>query len=134
MKHIFTLILCMILALAMPCTVFSESSDPEMTPDVYEVCNGLPYHDMISRGIGNVYLADGTHYITNGSCWQCSGCNLVMVTEGDIIFGQMTTIGRWATYMFNEPINNYGCTIRIPNSYGYSSSTSMNGYRFSLAG
>lgn len=104
-----------------------------VVPLAHEVCGGLTYHKMVATGWGSVYLADGSCFINNGSAWQCANCKRVMVTEGDIILGEMTTIGRWATMSCDYTVSRYGVYINIPESYGTCSSNSMSGYKFFLA-
>ncbi len=101
-------------------------------PLAVEVRGGLTYHRMLSSGTGFVDLADGTSYIVGGAAWQCSNCNLVMVTEGDYYNGTMTTIGKWATLPFDEKISLNGVIIDTPANYGVCNSSTMNGYKFFL--
>lgn len=97
-----------------------------------EVCGGLPYHDMRSRGFGTVILSDGSTYLLSQSCWQCSNCDLVMVTEGDITLGQMGVIGKYAIKNWQGDINYGGCIMNNPDFYGYCGTNSLSGYKFGL--
>mgnify|MGYP005771102215 CR=1 FL=1 len=108
---------------------------------VYEVCGGLPYHDLKANGVGDVYLADGSRYITSGAALVCENCSLVMVTEGDLWWNGiegtdpvMSTIGKWAQTdnYGNVSISTVAIIIYIPKTYGYCGDSEMNGYRFSL--
>lgn len=93
-----------------------------------EVCNGLPYHAMRSKGFGRVTLANESIYIRSGACFQCSGCNRVMVTEGDPLKGYQ--IGKYAWVDYYYSINDGGANIDIPQAYGVWYSSTMNGYKF----
>lgn len=106
-------------------------SDNTIQPMAYEVCGGLSYHKMMSTGIGFADV-NGSRYITGGAAWQCSNCKLVMVTEGDYYYGQMTTIGKWATMYADEKVSGTGVYILVPSAYGYCASSSMDGYKFFL--
>lgn len=99
---------------------------------VNEVCGGLPYHKMIARGTGTVYLSNGSLYLKNKPCWQCANCNLVMVTEGDIYLGEMSVIGKWAICPWPEPLTSLFVIIQPPSSTGTCNSNKMNGYKFFL--
>lgn len=111
-------------------TVICAKSTQEVMPTAQEVCSGLPYHDMRARGWGTVHNPDGTYYITSGPCWQCVNCYTVMVTQGDIWYGQMQSIGKYAVVHWREPITNTGCVIQRAEYYGQTSANSLNGYRF----
>lgn len=110
----------------------SEPVSESISPHVYEVCAGLPYHKMISSGWGTVFKSDGSSYIRMGCAWQCSNCGVVMVTEGDLYYWGMSTIGKYATLHNQEPINNNGCQIYGADYYGYTSNNYLNGYKFFL--
>lgn len=112
----------------------NENSKNTIEPFAHEVCGGLPYHKMVSRGWGAVYKADGSVYIDGGCTWQCPNCGLVMVTEGDLYYWGMDVIGKYATLHNQEPTNINGCVIYGADYYGYTSSTSLDGYRFFLGG
>lgn len=112
--------------------VILENGIENSQPRVATVCGNLSYHKMISSGIGHVYYEDGSRYIYYGAAWQCENCNLVMVTEGDYLLGEMTTIGKWATMGYDYKINSYGVTIIGASSYGTCNSNTMNGYKFYL--
>lgn len=112
-------------------TKMQSVGDEEISPAAHEVCAGLPYHDMRSRGWGTVYK-NGEYYIKSGACWQCVNCYTVMVTEGDIWYGQMQTIGKYATLPWGEPITYTGCVIETAAYYGQTSSNSLSGYRFGI--
>lgn len=109
-----------------------ECHSDGVAPCYATVCGNNSYHKMMSSGIGHVYLSNGTKYINYGAAWQCSNCDLVMVTEGDYYYGQMSTIGKWATAQYDETINQNGVVIIGPSSYGSCNSTSMSGYKFYL--
>lgn len=96
------------------------------------VCGTYPSHRMMSSGIGYVIKLDGSTYINAGCAWQCSRGGLVMVTEGDMYEWGMDAIGRYATLHGQEKINNNGCIIYGADSYGYTSSNSLPGYKFYL--
>ena len=140
MKRFFAVIVTLALLMALGTSAYAIPVDSDMVTEsgnsdaielrVPEVCGGLPYHKLVSSGWGWVYLSNGSLYIDGGCAWQCENCGLVMVTEGDIIFGQMQPIGRWATSYSYDPINNNGCIIRGPSATGQTSSSSLNGYKF----
>ena len=152
-KKLFALMLCVIMLFANSAMAFAADSpenpndnitylygpsEPSKTntegisPHVYEVCAGLPYHKMISSGWGTVFKSDGSTYIRGGCAWQCSNCGVVMVTEGDLYYWGMDTIGKYATLHNQEPINNNGCQIYGADYYGYTSNNYLNGYKFFL--
>ncbi len=143
------LVLAMALAISVPAFAAEHTNRPiiglgitekttnsdSITPFVYEVCNGKPYHDMVSRSYGDAYirLSDGSleKYISSGACWQCKACNMVMITEHDIFPDYPTSIGRYAVWGYNEPINLTGTDIVTSrNQTNYTSSNSISGYRF----
>lgn len=114
------------------CSILSTAkavNDPPVSPNAIEVCNGLPYHKMDGKGAGFVYV-NGEVYINGGQAWQCAHCNQVLVTEGRIIFNQMSTIGRWAEFYAHYRINESGISINAPSAYGVNNSNSMVGYLF----
>ncbi len=110
----------------------SPKIDGSSEINVYEVCGGLPYHKMVAHGYGYVFI-NNKDYIVNGACWQCANCNKLMVTEGDIIFNQMQTIGKWALINYNGSLNGIVTYIYEPTSYGKQKSNKMDGYKFFLA-
>lgn len=110
--------------------IYGTGKQTEISPWAHTVCGNLTYHKMISSGIGHVYYEDGSRYIYFGSAWQCENCNLVMVTKGDIIFDEMTTIGKWATRSYDHKINTSGVTIVGAANYGTCNSNTMDGYKF----
>lgn len=112
----------------------NETNFENIVPYAQEVCGGLPYHKMVSSGWGTVYKSDGSTYIWMGCAWQCPNCGLVMVTEGDLYYWGMDVIGRYAILHNQEPINTNGCVISGADYYGYTSTNSLNGYRFFLKG
>lgn len=89
--------------------------------------------EMRARGIGFVRLSNGTKWITAGACWQCSGCKLVMVTQGDLYQGTMSTIGRYGLMPCTFVISGYGADIDPPKYYGTCNSNTMSGYKFRLS-
>ena len=104
----------------------------EIAPQYEPVCGSYAYHHMNSSGFGTV-MKNNSAYLTNASAWQCSRCLLVMVTEGDLVYGTMTTIGKYAIlYNVADPINKNGVFIGQADYYGYTSSNSLSGYRFYL--
>jgi len=71
-------------------TIFGSSNilipNSELVIDAVEVCNGYAKHDMVSHGWGTVYKGvypDTSNLVFNGTCWQCSRCNEVLMTEYD---------------------------------------------------
>ena len=139
-----SLVIIMAVMIAILCT-YNASASPEMSNQqtidenqsenatilrVNTVCNGLPHHYMRAHCWGNVTLRDGTAYIVLGALWQCQYCHLIMVTEGDMYLGQMSTIGKWALLPFPEPVTAQVTFINPPSAYGYTSSNYMNGYKF----
>lgn len=123
---VFAIMAC---SLASPALASSNTND-SIVPYANEVCGGLSYHKMRAHGTGTVYV-NGSRYFS-GYAWQCENCNLVMVTEGTIIFNQMQTIGKWATIPCSYEIANV-ITIDQPSGYGVCYSNTMDGYRFFLA-
>ena len=109
--------------------IYGPEEGIKVIPYSDDVCNGKPYHDLVSSGFGTAYRGafPSTDLIVEGACWQCDGCYLVMVTEGEPILGE--DIGTWATYPYDEPISGYGAVIWT-NTYGNCSSPSMSGYHF----
>lgn len=105
--------------------------EEQETPRYEVVCGGLSFHRMMSHGGGIVYYANGTTYINSGCAWECRNCGLVMVTEGDILpTGTMSTIGKYAiVYHPENPITNI-IIIMPADYYGYTSSNSLQGFRF----
>ncbi len=98
-------------------------------PRVHEVCGGLSYHKMISHGWGTVYK--DKNIVLNGCpTWQCKNCGLIMVTQGDIYFGEMSVIGNYAILHGQEPLNGIYTYINEADFYGYTSSNSLDGYKF----
>jgi len=98
---------------------------------VDDICNGLPYHDMVSHGYGWVSLgAQGsTWYINRGSCFQCSGCYTVVITQWDPTIG--LNIGKYGIdYTVNYPINITGAALYNTQYYGVENSNLMPGFRF----
>lgn len=100
---------------------------------MYEpVCGTYPSHRMMASGIGTVKRGS-EDYILCGAAWQCSRCYLVMVTQGDLFYDGMTTIGRYATlHDIYYEINKYGCYISEADTYGYTSNNYLPGYSFYL--
>ena len=149
-KKIFVCMLCFIMLFTNSAMVFasdttdihndaitclygpSETTFADIELCAYEVCAGLPYHKMISRGWGTVFKSDGTAYIRGGCAWQCSNCGVVMVTEGDLYYWGMDVIGKYATLHNQEPINTNGCQIYGADYYGYTSNNYLDGYKFFL--
>lgn len=109
-----------------------DSEETDGILRVNEVCGGLPYHKMIARGTGDVYLSNGSVYLKNKPCWQCANCHLVMVTEGDIYYGEMSVIGKWATCSWSEPLTSLFVVINPPSATGTCNSNKMSGYKFFL--
>ena len=116
-------------------TVFDvnyTSNENTVSPLYEPVCGTHPSHRMVASGFGTV-IRDGEYYISGGAAWQCSRCYLVMVTEGDIYLGEMSPIGRYATWHdIREPINTNGCIINGADYYGYTSRNYLSGYTFYL--
>lgn len=133
-KQIYIFVLCLILSLAFSqSSTFAIQNDGVVIfePDVYEVCNGKPYHDMASRGIAFVSY-NGQLILPGVPCWQCTGCYLVMGTEGDPTYPYYSNIGNYAlTTAINEQINGNGAVFAA-ETVGYCPSSSMNGYRFRI--
>ena len=137
MKKMFAIVLALTLLMTLGVSAYAMPIDGSVDteaevlnaiePRVPEVCGGLPYHKLISSGWGRVYLSSGSLYIDGGCAWQCANCGLVMVTQGDIIYGQMQPIGKWAISYSYDPISGNGCVIRGPISTGQTSSNSLNG-------
>lgn len=132
MKKGFSLIVSIIMIFATCVTVYAS----EPVPVVYEVCNGLPYHNMMPKGFGHVILNSTGKRIFSGQGWRCNGCTLVMVTEGDptLVYPSTQYIGRYATYFctelgYNPTPNDTGFTISVDN-YGETNSFTLNGYKF----
>ena len=110
-------------------TYYGESSPVSLavTPYVYEVCNGLPYHVMKSHCWGTAYV-NGKTYV-EGCAWQCTGCNYVMITEGDpLITGSV--IGKWGGRAWSEKMNAVTYALVNATEYGVKNSAKMNGYKF----
>lgn len=113
-------------------SVYAENIEEvsSITPNVNEVCNGKPYHDMVSRGNGNVYYGGllSDIYIRYGSCFQCSGCTTVVVTQYDAAFGN--AIGKYGIQY------NVGYRIGINGMFMYNcrymgtAGSTLSGFRF----
>lgn len=106
---------------------FGEESPITVKPRYYEVCNGKAYHELVSHcwGTGTV---NGKAYV-EGCAWQCSGCNYVMITEGDpLITG--SKIGKWAGAGWGYKLNAVTYATVFADEYGICNSTKMSGYKF----
>jgi hypothetical protein len=110
-------------------------SSASVNPRFVIVCNGKPYHDMVSRGVGAAYirLSNGSleTYISYGACWQCKACNMVMITEHDIYPDAPSPIGKYAVWGHYEPINVTGTDIvTLRNQTNKTNNSSISGYQF----
>ena len=110
----------------------SQNTNGAIAPDAYDICKGYSYHKMVSCGWGHVYLSDGSCYIRGGAAWQCERCWLVMVTEGDFYYGQMSVIGKWAQENYAYKADGGHVIIEPAIHYGTCNSTTMSGYKFYL--
>lgn len=120
-------------ALTVPCFAATQATyqegEPPVTaaPRVYEVCNGKPYHELVSHCWGTG-MVDGKAYV-EGCAWQCSGCNYVMVTEGDpLIKGDV--IGKWAGAGWSYKLNAVTYVVVYSDEHGVCNSAKMSGYKF----
>lgn len=137
MKRKILVVLIIISILVLSTNVYADSLtlDPIeqtlITPDVVEVCNGLPYHDMVSKAWGTAYI--GTYpdrsntWIGYGCRWQCSGCYKVMITENDHCWS--VPVGKWATCELNYPVTGTWSEM-FTYTYGTYNSTPFPGFRF----
>ena len=105
------------------------SAAQNIEPRVHEVCGGLAYHKMISHGWGTVYK-NGTIVLNGCPTWQCKNCGRIMVTQGDIYLGEMSAIGNYAILHGQEPLNGIYTYVYEADFYGYTSSNSLDGYKF----
>jgi len=87
MKKILALVLVAVLILT--CAVIpasaNESDNSLIQPHYEVVCPGGAQHIMVAKGIAQVYT--GTLYnpgtlIFSGFAWKCSGCGMMLGTEG----------------------------------------------------
>ena len=89
----------------------------EIAPQYEPVCGSYAYHHMNSSGFGTV-MKNNSAYLTNASAWQCSRCLLVMVTEGDLVYGTMTTIGKYAIVgagaIVTKDVGDYEVAVGVP--------------------
>lgn len=110
---------------------YQESGYDLVAPVANDVCSGLAYHDLRARGWGTVYKGDD-YYIKSGACWQCVNCYTVVITEGDIWYNQMQTIGKYAICPWPEPITYTGCVMMDASYYGKTSNNYLSGYHFGI--
>lgn len=114
MKKILALVLVAVLILT--CAVIpasaNESDNSLIQPHYEVVCPGGAQHIMVAKGIAQVYT--GTLYnpgtlIFSGFAWKCSGCGMMLGTEGSPL--RSGVIGRYA-------INNCSYTDTMALFYG----------------
>ena len=118
--------MALLFALAIPCFAASGGQDAEILR--YEpVCNAKAYHELQSHWIGTA-MVNGEVYISGGSCWQCSGCNYSMITQGDVTAGFI--IGKWAGYGYSTKLGALESVILEAEGWGSCYSTTMEGYQF----
>ena len=99
MKKILALVLVAVLILT--CAIIpasaNESDNSLIQPHYEVVCPGGAQHIMVAKGIAQVYT--GTLYnpgtlIFSGFAWKCSGCGMMLGTEGSPL--RSGVIGRYA--------------------------------------
>lgn len=99
-----------------------------IAPNANTVCGSLTYHDMKSRGMGTlIRKSDSALLVSLGACYQCKNCYLVFVSQGEPGAG---SIGTYGVGTFDYQINTNGAVLRT-NNIGYTSSSTLSGYRFS---
>lgn len=111
---------------------FDSPDTGSISPTYLEVCNGKAYHEMAAHWHGSV-LVNGSTYISFGCAWQCTGCYMVMVTEGEMLLPGYT-VGKWAQTLYEAPLGPFEAVVIVdPIHYGVCNSTEMDGYKFVLA-
>lgn len=127
-KRVVSIIILLVLLFHFTAPALADGNGSE--PSYQTVCGNLPYHRMVAKAWGRGYVND-TPY-TSPNAWQCSNCYLVMVTEGDIVLGEMQPIGKWVTASWIEPITSMAVHVYAEH-WGICNSSSMSGYRFFLS-
>lgn len=104
--------------------------EEEYVPLWEPVCGNKAYHEMVSHWHGYAYV-NGEEYIKFGCAWQCSGCNYVMITEGDVTLDSAIAVGKWAGYGASYKLNATEYVTIFAEEWGecYDSNT-LPGYKF----
>ena len=95
--------------------------------DYATVCGNRGYHLMKPIGVGVIQTTSGQKYY--GQAWQCDGCGIAMVTEGNPTYALPQKIGHYATWQADGAITTNTLVIRT-NSVGYTAGTTLGGYHF----
>ena len=92
-------------------------------------CNSGP-HDLLSRAWGHIYNYDTKKYVVRfGACFQCTGCHLVVITQGEP--GTGNALGYYTSWQPNEPLTSIGTTIsQTTKNIHYTSSSTLPGAKF----
>ena len=116
---------------AAPTNVSILTTSGEVTPNVVTACpNGNGIHDMVSRGVGDIY--DTTKQQTvlfHGACYQCTKCHQVLISKWDPYF--TNEWGMYTEVAGYEPVA-YLTIARVPSTAikNKTSTTPMPGYKF----
>lgn len=133
----FILILTIVFLFCFSPSVYAATNDSSSTasPQYEPVCGSYASHWMVACGLRYVDNPNGSgYYIYAGSAWQCARCKMVMVTEGDLYWGEMSTIGKYATvHNYADNVNSYALFLSWADHYGYCSTNSLAGYSFHLS-
>ena len=100
MKKVISFVMAVILVVS--CCIFPVSANEAeplepIQPHYEVVCPGGSHHIMVAKGIAQVYsgsLYNPGSLIFSGFAWKCSGCGLMLGTEGSPLISGV--IGRYA--------------------------------------
>ena len=110
-----------------------DESEEEVEPLAVAHCERYATHDMLARGTGALYHYYEKKYIfTNGRCFQCTRCYLVLVTQSQYAGPpDYAPIGIYATDEPGYQISNYGAVVyKGSKDIHYTSKSTLEGISF----
>lgn len=118
-----------VILLTVPLTVAAEENT--VTPLVHTPCSGgNGICQMVSKGFAHIYDINTRRQLyTFWACWQCKNCLTAMATEGEPPLN--LSIGHYVSVGHYEELNTMHNNLYVnPNNIGYTTATSLEGYRF----
>lgn len=110
-----------------------DESEEEVEPLAVAHCGRYATHDMLARGTGALYHYYNKKFVfTNGRCFQCTRCYLVLVTQSQYAGPpDYAPIGIYATDEPGYQISNYGAVVsKGSKDMRYTSKSTLDGISF----
>lgn len=81
-------------------------------------CGKYPTHDMLSKAWGSLYNVTTNQYVySNGTCWQCTRCNLVLTTQNEP--ESAAGLGYYSYWQADDPLSSFLTTIYNDSAHIY---------------